>query len=111
MSKRKILDVRLSDHSLYDLLDGRSLDDVGLELHRLKCQFEGRDVYFSLQPYGYDGGVDLELRERRLETDAEFEKRQAANKKARDKKRLADAAKKDKEYAEFLRLKKKFGES
>ena len=109
MSERKIVEAIIKDESFYYLLDGKTPDDVGVLLHEFKTSYEGRDIFFKVRGFGYDGGLDLELWERRPETDREYEKRLTEEKKEQEKKALLDKKKKDQEYKEYLRLKKKFG--
>jgi hypothetical protein len=111
MSKRKILDVEVNDYiDFYDVLDGKTPDGVVEAMKYYQEHYKGRDIYFDIQSYGYDGGKELKLRERRPETDKEFEKRTQAEKKERAVKREAKAVKEARERAEYERLKKKFGE-
>lgn len=111
MSERKIVDVELKDYIDFDdVLDGKTPDQVIEAMAYYKEQYDGRNIYFYLESYGYDGGKELKLRERRLETDKEYEKRMAAEALEQSKKRAAARKKKDKEYAEYQRLKKKFEE-
>jgi NurA-like 5'-3' nuclease len=110
MSKRKIVNVKIGTESFYDMLDRMTPAEVIERMKELQAGYPDRHVYFNLSPYGYDGGLDLELWECREETDKEYEKRIAEEKKERDRKRAAAKAKKDKEYAEYERLKKKFGD-
>lgn len=106
---KKIVTAKIGSESFYSILDGMSPEQVIKEMRVFQEVYPDRDIYFSIKPYGYDGGIELELYERRLETDAEYAKRTAAEKKEREKKKALAAAKKDKEYAEYLRLRDKFG--
>ena len=109
MSKRKILDVKLEEYiDFYDVLDGKSPAQVVEAMNYYSERFAGRDVYFSVDSYGYDGGKELTVRERREENDKEFAKRTADEKKERENKKASKAVKDAKERAEFERLKKKF---
>jgi hypothetical protein len=109
MSKRKILDVRLDDYvDFYDVLSLKTPDEVVEAMKYYQKQYAGRDVYFSVETYGYDGGKELTLRERREENDKEFAKRTADEKKERAIKKSAKVLKEAKERAEYERLKKKF---
>lgn len=110
MSKRKIIESFVSAESFYDILDGMTPDQIAKQLENLKTHYQGRDIFFRVKDYGYDGGAELELWEKRLETDKEYEKRVQEEKKASEKKAKEAKAKKDREYEEFLRLKKKFEE-
>ena len=104
-----MLDVEVKDYlDFYDILDGKTPDQVIEAAESFKKEYAGRDIYFDIQSYGYDGGKQLNLRERRLETDKEFEKRIAEEKKAKAKQKEAKAIKEAKEFAEYQRLAKKF---
>lgn len=108
MSKRKIVNVKIGSESFYDILDQKTPAEVVERMNELQAGYPDRHVYFNVSPYGYDGGLDLELWESREETDREFNKRVAEEKKEREKKSAAAQAKKDRELAEYQRLKKKF---
>lgn len=104
-----MLDVEIAEYvDFYDVLDGKTPDQVVEAMKYYQDKYAGRDVYFDIQPYGYDGGKDLKLRERRLENDKEFEKRVAEEKKAKAKAKEAKATKEAKEFLEYQRLQKKF---
>lgn len=90
--KRKEITVRLCTESFYDILDQKTPEEVIERMRELQSEYEGRKISFDVEPYGYDGGLELVLYEHRLENDEEFEKR----------------TKVDKELAEYERLKKKF---
>ncbi len=106
---KKIITERIDSQSFYSILDMNTPEQVIEAVQGIRDYYGSRDIYFNIAPYGYDGGMELELYERRPETDAEYAKRTAAEKKEREKKKAAAAKKKDKEYAEYLRLLKKFG--
>ena len=108
MSKRKTVNVKLGEESFYDILDQKTPAEVVERMKELQAGYPDRHVYFNVSSYGYDGGKELELWESREETDKEFNKRVAEEKKEREKKAAATKAKKDREFAEFMRLKKKF---
>ena len=110
MTKRKTVNVRLGEESFYDILDQRTPEEVMERMKELQAGYPDRHVYFNVSGYGYDGGMNLELWESREETDKEFNKRVAEEKKEREKKAAATKAKKDKEFAEYVRLQKKFGD-
>ena len=110
--------------SLWELFDDRDFTDVKAELDKLesKVQYgQGETVNFRIEPYGYDGGVELYFDVYRDETDAEYNKRVAKEEAAKEKSRLARERKKEKarqvlmeseaaERAEYERLRAKFGE-
>lgn len=109
MTKRNIIDVELKDYVNFDdILDGKTPDQVIAAAARFKEEYAGRDIYFSIDSYGYDGGKELTLRERREENDKEYNKRITEEARIDAKKRADAKKKKDKEYAEYERLKKKF---
>lgn len=109
VAQRRIVTQRLGEESFYDILDGNTPEQVIERMQQLRAGYPGRDVYFDVSSYGYDGGKELNLYERRLETDKEFEKRIAEEKKVKAKEKEAKAVKEAKELAEYERLKKKFG--
>jgi len=108
MKKRIIVREHLGVKCFYELLDQKTPEEVIDVMQSYIESYKGRDVYFTVEPYGYDGGIQLELWERRLETDEEFEKRIAKEAVAKAKEKKAKAAKREKELAEYQRLKKKF---
>ena len=108
MSKRKIINVKIGTESFYDMLDQMTPAEVTKRMEELQAGYPGRHVYFNVSPYGYDGGLDLELWESREENDKEFNKRIAEEKKAKDVKKKQKADKEARELAEYERLRKKF---
>lgn len=108
VAQRRIVTQQLGEESFYDILDGNTPEQVIERMQRLRAEYPGRDIYFDVNSYGYDGGKTLDLLERREENDKEFEKRMAEEKKAKAKEREAKATKEAKELAEYERLKKKF---
>lgn len=106
---KKVITKKICSQSFHSILDGNTPEQVIEAVQEIRDYYGSRDIYFDIQPYGYDGGAELYLYERRFETDAEYAKRTAAEKKEREKTKAAAAKKKDKEYAEYLRLLKKFG--
>lgn len=111
MSKRKILDVEAREYVDFDDFDMKTPEEVIERMKTLRAGVGDRDVYFYISHYGYDGGKELTLRERREETDKEYNKRIAEEKRDRLRAKEAKAAKEAKEFAEFQRLKKKFESS
>ena len=71
-AQRKMLDVEVNEYIDFDEFNGKTFDQVIEGMNALKKDFGDRDVYFYIHHYGYDGGKELELRERRLENDEEF---------------------------------------
>ena len=124
MSKERLRVVDRKEYvSLFDFLDGKEFFDVKEELDRLEQQVNyglGEAAKFKVEPYGYDGGVELYLEVYRDETDAEYNKRQDKEAKAKEKARKARETKKERarqvlmeseaaERAEYERLRAKFG--
>jgi hypothetical protein len=111
MTERKIVDVRVCEYvDFYDILDGKTPDQIIEAAENFKKEYEGRDIYFDIQSYGYDGGKELTLRERRLETDKELALRIKAEEKVKAKAKETKAVKEAKERKEYERLKKKFAD-
>lgn len=106
--ERKIIDEEVNEYWDFGVIDGKTFTQVIEEMEICKAEYAGRDVYFSVDSYGYDGGKELKLRERRLETDKEFEKRIVEETKAKAKEKDAKATKEAKEFLEYQRLQKKF---
>jgi hypothetical protein len=108
MSKRKIVCESLGSESFYDILDGKTPEQVIEHMQGVRAYYGDRDVYFDIQGYGYDGGKELYMYERRLETDKEYDKRIAEEKKVKAKAKEAKATKEAREFLEYQRLQKKF---
>lgn len=108
MSKRLILDCEAREYVDFYEFDGKTPEEVIERMQTMRAEMGGRDVYFHINHYGYDGGKELTLRERREETDKEYNKRIAEEKKDKLKAKEAKALKEAKELAEYMRLKKKF---
>lgn len=107
--ERKIVDVELDEYiDFYNVLEDKTPDQVVESMKYYQEKFAGRDVYFYIHYYGYDGGKELKLRERRLETDKEFNKRIEQEQKEKAKAKEAKATKEAKEFLEYQRLQKKF---
>lgn len=109
MSKRKILDVSVDEYiGFCDVLDGKTPDQVVKAMQYYQEKYAGRDVYFDVYSYGYDGGKELHLRERREENDKEYAKRLAEEAKVKAKAKEDKKTKEAKEFLEYQRLQKKF---
>ncbi len=106
--KKIIIDVESNLYVDFDEFDGKTPEQIIETMKTYAFHYPDRDLYFHINHYGYDGGKELEMRERRLENDKEFNKRIAEEKKSKDLKQQQKADKEAKELAEFLRLKKKF---
>lgn len=126
MSKKKRVLDRREQVYITDLFDGRSIDDVIIDLQSMLRRYEeeifthDKEVRFETEPYGYEGGVELYVRVERWETDREYEKRQAREDAAKEKARKARETKKARALATALsteaeerellaRLQKKYG--
>lgn len=124
MTKKRVLD-RRDPIEISELFDGRSLDDVMLELHSLAQRYEpeilgqDKEVRFETEYYGYDGGLTLCIRVMRWETDREYSKRLDREAVTKERARKARETKKAKalatalsteqeERALFEKLRKKF---
>jgi hypothetical protein len=125
MTKERLRVVdRREDVGLWGLFDDNDFTAVKTELDKLESTVQygqGEVARFCIEPYGYDGGVELHLYIYRDETDAEYEARLAKEEAKKEKARLASERKKDKarqvlmeseaaERAEYERLRAKFGE-
>lgn len=126
MSKERLRVVDRKEYvSLFDLLDEDDFFDVKQKLDKLEAMVDygrGEEAKFKVEPYGYDGGVELYLEIYRDETDAEYDKRMEKNAKAKEKARKARETKKERaravlmeseaaERAEYERLRAKFEET
>lgn len=125
MAKKRVLD-RRDEVYINDLFDGRSIDDVILDLQNMLHRYEeeiftrDKEVRFETEYYGYDGGMNLYVRVMRWETDKEYERRiemeqvlkerAAKAKETRKARALAQALEAEAdERALYEQLKKKFG--
>jgi hypothetical protein len=108
--KKKVIEVEITcPYEVSDILHRKSPEDVWkLMLHDVAKAYQGRDVFFVVDHYGYDGGITLKLHELREETDAEYKRRVAAEKKAREKVKSQKQLKDEAEFKEYQRLQKKF---
>ena len=98
----------LSEDSMFD---GKTPDEVILELEALKEKYAGRDIFFKRDYYSYGGASEVQLIERRLENDGEFRAR-IRNEERKAKEAARDAQKQEaKELALYKKLKKKFEKS
>ena len=108
VEKRRTLDVEAKYYVDFDDFDGKTPEQIIENMKALRAEVGDDDVYYNIEHYGYDGGKELKLRQRRLENDKEYAKRMAEEKQAKAKARETKAAKEAKEFAEFQRLQKKF---
>ena len=107
-AKRKEITEKLGTESFYDILDQKTPEQVIERMQELRAEYPNRKVSFDVEPYGYDGGLELVLYEHRLENDQEFKKRREAEAKAREKEKLRKRTNEEKEFTEYQRLQKKF---
>jgi hypothetical protein len=109
MNERKEVTVTIdSSVSLYDILDCNTPDEVIQAMEEYKQLYQGRKISFGVESYGYDGGVEVVIRETRPETDREYNKRIKAEQKEQERMKAAMAKSVEKERKEYERLKKKF---
>jgi len=105
--KRISVKDRLKDVSVYDF-DCPLKDLIAWAQSEIDDHGDYSELFLSVEPYGYDGGVEFALYGERLESDSEYEKRCEAVRKDREKEKAKREAKKEAEYEEYLRLKEKF---
>lgn len=101
--------------SAYVDFDGMSLDGLAEEAAVLKEIVAGRggiegSGYIDYEYYGYDGGREMVVKYRRMETDKEYDKRLADEAKFREKEVAHKAKAKEARRREFEKLKKEFGD-
>ena len=108
MRKRLIIDVEADIYVDFDEFDLQTPAQIIDRMRQFIINYPNRDLYFYVESYGYDGGKELRLRERRLETDKEFDRRIKEDNKNKEKEKLTKATKQAKEIAEYARLKKKY---
>ena len=104
MSDKRIVDVECSDilYDYYDLFNRKTPDEVIEAMNEFKANHPNREeLYFILQVNAHDHGVDVIVKERRLETDKEYQDRLKQEALANDKIKTVKA----KELAECKRLK------
>lgn len=107
-AQRKEITAKLGTESFYDVLDQKTPEEVITRMHELMAEYPNRKVSFNVSPYGYDGGVELELWEHRLENDKEFKQRRDMEAKIRENNKKRKQTNLEKEFAEYQRLQKKF---
>lgn len=95
--------------------NGMSLEKLAEEAALLKSMvadaggIEG-SAFIDYEHYGYDGAYEIVVKYRRMESDAEYERRQKAEAKEREKEKARKAKAKEKRRAEYEKLKREFGE-
>ena len=108
VEKRKILDLDANLYADFDDFDGKTPEQIIENMQAFRAEYPDRDLYFHIKHYGYDGGKEMTLRERRLENDKEYAKRIADEQKEKTKAKENKAIKEAREFAEYQRLQKKF---
>lgn len=123
MSKARLrILTRGYDVSMWDLFDAQDFTTVKAELDKLEANVQyslGETANFRVEPYGYDGGIEVRLDIYRDETDAEYDERLRKEEAKKEKARLARERQKEKarqvlmeseeaERAEYERLRAKF---
>ena len=107
MAKKRVLD-RRDQIDIFDLFDGRSIDDVIIDLQNRLHDYEeeifthDKEVKFDVDHYGYDGGLELYVQVMRWETEKEYAKRTDKEKAAKEKARKARETKKARALAKAL---------
>lgn len=106
MTDRKFVDVECDDiqTDYYDLFNNKTPDEIIELMNEFKDNYPNRDLYFRFVRYGYDGGVELFVNERRKENDKEYKDRMEQDEKSSNKLKAKEA----KELAEYKRLKAKY---
>lgn len=105
MEDRKIVD-RLIEYLDLEILNGGP-DKVINKIKEIQDKYKDRDIYFYVDSY-YES-TNLQLREKRLETDKEYADRLKIERKQELARQKAKKKKEEKERTEYERLKKKFG--
>jgi hypothetical protein len=106
--QRKTLDVDANLYADFDDFDGKTPEQIIENMQAFRAEYPERDLYFHINHYGYDGGKEMTIRERRLETEKEFQKRIAEEQRVKAKEKETKATKEAKEFLEYQRLQKKF---
>jgi hypothetical protein len=106
--KRLTVDVEAKYYVDFEDFNRKTPEEIIETMKALREEVGDADVYYYIESYGYDGGKELKLRQRRLENDKEYAKRMADEKKVKDKVKADKAAKEAREFAEYKRLQKKF---
>lgn len=107
-TQRKTVDEQVSVESIHDILDGRPPGEVIKIMQMYIEQYYDKSLYFKVISYGYDGAVEIQLWEQRLENDKEYNARLKREEKLAFKNAKEKEERRSKEYAEYLRLKAKF---
>jgi hypothetical protein len=108
MKKIKVID-RSIDIDLDYLFDGKNFDQVKEIVSELMTNVNyGEDALFRVDPYGYDGAIEVFLDIYREETDGELKFRLSEEKKIREYKKAIKRKTEETELAELARLKAKY---
>lgn len=116
---KKIVQLDFIAYELSDFIQtGDTWADVRARIDALEAKSDQPDMRvfdrgivdkrFEISYYGYDGGQNIELNLYREETDKEYADRLAEEERTRRKAEDRAKLKKDKEYAQYLKLKEKF---
>lgn len=112
---RKMARIEVREHLCYVSafeFDGLSMDEIIEWAQEQKDGYSGySEIYLDVTDFGHNGGDDFSLMGKRMESDAEYEKRVAARHRETAAERARREASKKKEYEEYLRLKEKFEEA
>lgn len=106
-----VLDREIFIGDYYDVLDGKTLAEVAEHFDAIQKEYE-REVFEGNHIRYENKCGDIYIVVKRLENDKEYAKRVARLKREEDKRKQDEKAKKtraaDREYKNFLKLKKKF---
>lgn len=102
MPQRIVKNVLLLNLDLSDMFNGRTIPEVIEYLEQLNKNYPKKDIVFYIENHSYNEPSDLVLYEQQLETDAEYNRRLQKVKNAKLKIQ-------EKEYKEYQRLHRKFG--
>lgn len=111
MTKKKYLNKpQIVEESLCleSIFNEQRLCHVIENLNKIQDKYPDKDLFFKIERYGYDGGMDLDLYENRKETDQERDARLARLRKQRAKEKEEKLKIEQKERDLLERLKKKY---
>lgn len=100
------------DISLYDVLDGKDIDQVYEALQEVESKARAKypnAIRFYIDVYSGYGELDISFLGERSETDAEYKKRTEREQKVKTKNEKQKKEKEDRERALYAELKKKYG--
>lgn len=111
MKDTRFVEIYVGELSLYDVFNGKTISEVISKLKNDISEYShlsDHEIFFIAKPYGYDGGIDIEILCKRPENKSEKESRLKFE-KARDEKKLAAKKKKElKEREQLRKLKEKY---